>query len=580
MANDLRTLYALSQSALQQGDVLRAISVADQMLQVSQYAPQTCGWSASLRLDARQWQQAVDIAQVGLTKGRNGDLFGILGQAYLGQSELVLAEQAFREAIREQPEYAPWKFHLARILLREDRDFEAMELLREGVATLPDPICLTRLAQLQFEFGQPGAALPHVQKALESAPNDASAHTLAAKCLMELHRDEEADVHWRRARELNPESAEQIDLTRAKLLRELGRFQSAAAALEAILRNRPASAEAYALIAETRNADVLIPKLEALLQDERLRSPERMNLEYALGKAHEDAGKFEEAMLHYDRANAIGYEGALAGGGFNGERYAEMVRARKETFSRAVVGRQLRDSGAVDPIFIVGNLRSGTTLLDQILRRHPDVGSAGEQRFWPSVEQRAVDLGRRTVDREMLSEIRGTYVRLLQMFHGSAQYVVDKQPANLLLAGLLSVAFPEGRIICMHRQMIDNALSIWSTRIQTTASFVHHKGHLAFALRQHEELMRHWSEVIPPDRFMTVPYESLVTEPETWTRKVVEFCGLQWNKACLSPEGSEHRVVTPSLWQVRQPVYVTSVDRWKKFEPWLGEFSGLRPATA
>jgi hypothetical protein len=157
-----------------------------------------------------------------------------------------------------------------------------------------------------------------------------------------------------------------------------------------------------------------------------------------------------------------------------------------------------------------------------------------------------------------------------------ASRVVDKQPGNLLLAGALHLAFPNARIIYMRRDLLDNAISIWNTNIQTPVPFMHDKGNLAFAIQQHDKLMKHWQSVLPSDRFMVLPYESLVEKQELWTGRMLEFCGLPWDDACLTPEKSTAKVLTPSSWQVRQPVYRTSVGRWRNYEPWLGDFDVLR----
>jgi hypothetical protein len=109
---------------------------------------------------------------------------------------------------------------------------------------------------------------------------------------------------------------------------------------------------------------------------------------------------------------------------------------------------------------------------------------------------------------------------------------------------------------------------------------VNDKGNIAFAFREHDKLMQHWRETIPADRFMDVSYESLISDRESMTRKMLEFCGLPWDDACLSPENNSKLVITPSLWQVRQPVYRTSIDRWRNYEPWLGELRELQLSTA
>jgi hypothetical protein len=113
------------------------------------------------------------------------------------------------------------------------------------------------------------------------------------------------------------------------------------------------------------------------------------------------------------------------------------------------------------------------------------------------------------------------------------------------------------------------------TPMNTTATFIAERENIVFAYKQFMRLMDHWLEVLPADRFMEVRYDDLVNDPETYGQKMAEFCGLEWTDACLHPESNKRRVLTPSLWQVRQPIYKTSTERWRQYEPWLGAFSEL-----
>jgi hypothetical protein len=304
---------------------------------------------------------------------------------------------------------------------------------------------------------------------------------------------------------------------------------------------------------------------------------DRKSLEYAAGKGLDELGRFERAMRHFDRANEIGFESIRARGGFDQAAYSEMLQARIEVFSKENIDR-IRSLGSEpeSPIFVVGMIRSGTTLLEQILARHPGLVGAGEQKLWIAADRKLLDLANRTLNEEVLSETAATYKRLLNRYGKGTKRVVDKQPGNLLLVGAIYVAFPNARIVYMHRDALDNAVSIWNTNIQTSVPFVHHKGNLAFALREHGAVMRHWSEVLPADRLLVLSYESLVLDQEASTRRVLGFCDLPWDEACLTPENGTGRVITPSLWQVRQPVYRSSVGRWKNYEPWLGDLMKLK----
>lgn len=579
-AFDPGALYDSSRTAFQQGDLPKAISQADQLLQVTQFALPACIWSATIKLEAGLWQQAIDIGRVGLTKGNSANLLGIVGQAHFALEQFDLAESALQAAIRLQPGHAPWLFHLARVLLRVDREFEALEVLEKGIETTPDPNAFSRIAHLEFSFGDPSNALPKALRAIELMPSDATAYALAAKCLMELDREDEAELHWQRAAEQSPGASEEIQILRIRFQRELGQFKKASESLEALHHTNPQSVRIASMVLETRPCtedDVpLIEKLEKLLLDVVISSGEQIHLHYALGKALEDLGRYEEAMGHFDLANVLGVQSKLHATDFDRQSYANQIQARKDTFNEEALSRA-QGIGRTDetPIFVIGMIRSGTTLLEQILARHPMVEGAGEQKFWISLDSKLIDLKKRCLRENSIGQAATTYLRLLRRFYPEAKRVVDKQPGNLLLAGALHLAFPDSRIIYVDRNPLDNAISIWNTNVDTSAPFVHDKGKLAFAIREHEGLRRHWESVLPPDRFTTLSYESLVNNQEKAIRRVLDFCGLPWSDTCLTPENHNGKVITPSLWQVRQPIYRTSVGRWKNYEPWLGEFKEL-----
>jgi LPS sulfotransferase NodH len=140
---------------------------------------------------------------------------------------------------------------------------------------------------------------------------------------------------------------------------------------------------------------------------------------------------------------------------------------------------------------------------------------------------------------------------------------------------LFHLAFPTAPVIYLKRNAVDTCLSIWTTPYTTPPEFVYDKGDIAFVYEQHLALMSHWRTSLPIGRIFEMQYEDLVADRESVLARLLEYCGLDWSDACLQHEKNERLVGTPSFWQVRQPVYKTSVDRWKRFEPWLGEFARL-----
>ena len=148
-------------------------------------------------------------------------------------------------------------------------------------------------------------------------------------------------------------------------------------------------------------------------------------------------------------------------------------------------------------------------------------------------------------------------------------------PFNFLRLGLIHLLLPNARIIHCRRNPIDTCLSIYSVHFDGTIEFAASKSDLAFFYRQYARLMDHWRAVLPPDRFIEVQYERLIDDREAETRRLIAFTGLEWDAACLLPEQNERMVLTASVWQARQPVYATSVERWRRYEPWLGELASL-----
>ena len=219
--------------------------------------------------------------------------------------------------------------------------------------------------------------------------------------------------------------------------------------------------------------------------------------------------------------------------------------------------------------------RSGTTLVEQILSRHPDVAAGGELMFWgervASFRVSASD----GIDPAWVRNAAQDYRSLLTSISSTARRVTDKRPNNFQLIGFIHAVFPRARIIHCVRHPVDTCLSIYFQSFARRMDFAYDRDDLVSSFRQYQRLMAHWRNLLPEDRFLEVKYEELVSNPDKITRGMVRFCGLEWNDACLHSEHNKRAVRTASVWQVRQPVYKTSVARWRNYEPWLGAFQSL-----
>ena len=578
----LDALFAQSMGAFQKGDLTTALKVADELLHLSNGAGPAYVWGVRLRLEGRLWQEAIDLGHRGQDKSPG--LCGLMGHAYEASGNLEQAQIHYARATVEQPENPGWWVSNASALSRLYRDFESMESLQQAVsrAQSPDPSALLILASQQLSFGYADRAVNSATRALAANPKLDGALPLLARSLMALGRFEDAEKRWNQAILMAPRDAG-IPLQRAIALIRHGQFDAGVGSLRKLLDAQPNFVPALVQIATNKkitNEDLpLVNRMAELLSGSNLSDDDRIALSFALGKALDNLKEFERAIRHFDEGNRLQYRAIEQSGGFDQAGYTANMNLRMKVYDQETVKRTAVDGDpTISPIFVLGVIRSGTTLAEQILSSHPMVAGAGELDFWLSADLRLMDYESHKLNEAILRDAAQTYLRLLGGFAKNGESrVIDKQPGNLILAGALHIAYPNARIIHMHRNPVDTAVSIWSTNIRTSARFVNNKANIAYAFREHDRLMQHWREVIPADRFLDVSYESLITDREVTTRNMVEFCGLPWDDACLSPEKNDKVVLTPSLWQVRQPVYRTSMERWRNYEPWLAEFKKLMP---
>ena len=277
-------------------------------------------------------------------------------------------------------------------------------------------------------------------------------------------------------------------------------------------------------------------------------------------------------MRHIDAANAI-----------RGSRIpldrARLARQTDAAIAATPPGYLERrpDFGVDDetPILIVGMPRSGTTLVEQILSSHPEVAAAEELPFWQERHDAGLRVFDAAVQPEALRRVARDYLAVLRAISSDAARVTDKRPYNFAFLRVIRQVFPRAAIVHCRRHPIDTCLSILGTNFDADYRFTSDRGSLVFYYREYLRLMAHWRAVLPADRFIEVDYEALVADPEPLTRWLIATCGLEWNDACLAPHRNQRRISTASVWQARQPIYRSSVERWRRYEPWLGELRAL-----
>jgi tetratricopeptide (TPR) repeat protein len=436
-----------------------------------------------------------------------------------------------------------------------------------------------RLIAMLLLDGEIETASIYAREALALAPESAPTLLLAAEVKLAEGERDLADEFIRRALTLDPNSSIGHCTWGFRKLNS-GDFDGARLSLLRSIELQPNQGLAYMGLTQTRklgpDEQPLLSRMERVLASGRVPANETGSLRFAIAKSYDDLGRCEEAMTAFDDAHDSEYRFRFGSGVFDKAAYSRTIDSIIELLSRERVSAS--QSVGIDsdlPILVVGMLRSGTTLTAQILSSHSTVGASGENLFWGKFMQRPDGLSELASDPEHLRQAAKEYVKLLQASSPGKVRVIDKLPGNYLRLGLIHLALPNAKIVHCRRSPIDTALSIYTTPNRTAPSFTHSREGIVFTYREYLRLMEHWRGILPASRFFEIRYEELVADPEPEIRRLFEFCELDWEPACLRPELNSKEVATPSLWQVRQPIYRSSVERWRRYEPWLGAFREL-----
>jgi Flp pilus assembly protein TadD len=475
------------------------------------------------------------------------DAHNNLGAYLVGENQLEQAVNHYEQALRARPDYAEAHNNLGVVQKQLDLIDEAIAHYREALRFRPDfPECYNNLGYALLEEGRLEEAVQCYQTALGFRPDYAEGHNNLAYIYTELGKPEMALPHCREA-----------------------------------LRHRPTLGEAYNSL-----CDIVKQLGESITNDER------GQLEAAAGR--DDLGPEDAAPLHFALAGLLEREKRYP------EAFAEYVRANDckrlhfknqrrvfdrdhcralfdniiATFSREHFARQ-RPIGSDSelPIFVVGMPRSGTTLVEQILASHPQVHGAGELRYIQRMVLNVPKGSSLGPEEKLVSRISPAQIRrladnhldLLRSLAGrDVARVVDKMPDNFAHLDFIWTLFPRARVIHCRRDPIDTCLSCFVQNFRSI-TFATSLEDLAFYYRQYERLMNHWREVRPL-RMYEVVYEELVENQEAISRDLLKFIGLDWDDKCLAFHQTERAVQTASKFQVRQPIYKTSMKRWKRYE--------------
>lgn len=472
----------------------------------------------------------------------------LLAEIAAEREDYVEAERLYAMCLDIAPGYSRARFDLARTLHMQQKAQPMLPLLERLLGLEPDNLQYRSLQASAFGLLGQNQRCLNILEAL----------------LAEFPHNEKLWIHYGNA------------------LRTGGRSEDAIAAYRQGAELRPGYGEAWFCLSNLKTFRFAEQQIVTMrMQGDRsdLGDEDRLQLEFALGKALEDAGEFAESFEHYARGNALRRSAVLYEPDAN-ERFVHSLQ--KMYTAEFFAARAGSGCGAPDPIFIIGLPRSGSTLLEQILASHSQVEGTREL---PDIQGFALELGIRelrggptkfphAVERLTRSELEALGQRYLVQTRPNrlrcTPYFIDKMPSNFFHVGLIQLILPNARIIDARRSPLACCFANFKQHFQAGVWFSYGLEDIGRFYRSYVHLMRHYDSVLP-GRVHRVHYESLVANLEEEVRRLLEYCGLPFEERCLRFHETQRVVQTASSEQVRRPLFADGVNQWRNFEPWLGE---------
>jgi tetratricopeptide (TPR) repeat protein len=499
-----------------------------------------------------------------------------LGYLFQRRGSMREAKERYTRAVALDPKFAEAHYNLGVLHQEEGRFVEASECYHHTLALQPtDARALNNLGYAHHMLGRPLEAIDLYRRAIALAPGYADAHHNLGFLLHEQGKLEDAIASYDRAIEHDPSNAEAHN-NRGNSFKELGDFEQAMASYDRCLAIAPDHAMAHLNRADLKtfvSGDPDLEVLEKLAGNADRQGESRAPYpHFALAKALEDTGDYDRAFEHLLKGNALKRRLLQ----YDEAKLAAEFRSIAKIFDPPMFERFAGAGAPSDlPVFIIGMPRSGTSLVEQILASHPDVLGAGELRAMDFAVEAALvgkpyPEGIADVGAEGLKCLGEDYLSRLPALPAGKVRLTDKYPRNFIYAGLIRLILPGARIIHVTRDPVDTCVSCFSRLFKVGQEFSYDLAEVGRYYRLYSNLMQHWRSVLPAGAMLEVTYEVLVENLEVETRRMIDYCGLRWDDACLRFYETKRAVSTISTVQVRQPLYHTALQRWRRYENHLG----------
>lgn len=549
----------------------------------------------------------------------NIDLLNSLAHALARQGNFAGAEQIYRQAVEAEPNNATVRSNLATLLMEGGRLPEAREHLERAISVEPKfTPAHANISIIYRTFGRLKEAEAACRRAIAIDPSYTLGHLNLGTILTErrdfvgaekAYRDvlrlspdhpealanlaavagmrgetEEALKIYRRVLNVDPQSPE-LHNAIAVIQLNAGKIREAIAGFKRAIELAPHYFEAYFnLVYAPENGfdSDTVAYLEQFLDADTSSVDDKIRLNFTLGEIHRRNGMAEKAWRHFVRGNELRNDMMRARGSvFVREQHDLVTKNYLGTFDAEYFAQTSEPASQSElPVFVIGVPRSGTSLVEQILSAHPEVFGAGElSDLGAMVERlRALGPGRdypagvTMIDAVEMQRLGLNYISRLAEVGGSSTRVIDKSPFNYRHLGLIARLFPNARVVYCRRDRLDTGFSCYVHNFSDTLPWTTALDSIGYQIRNYETFMAHWKETLPISIF-EVEYEKLVQSPEPVSRKMIEYLGLEWDDACLSPHKARRVVQSASNWQVRQPISGSAVGSWQNYERFISPLS-------
>ena len=485
-------------------------------------------------------QQALSESSKMLEKFPNSiNLYNIAGVSNAGLMQFDAAIDCYRKALKIKPDYFQAYNNMGNVLKDKDDQEAAIDCYRKAIKIKPDYFqAYNNMGNVLKDINNPEAAIDCYRKALKMKPDYANCYKNMGIALQDKDDPEAAIDCYRKAIKIKPDYAEVY-----RLLSTLNSY---------------------------KKHDEHFIKMQGLCLDPDISDEQHCHLNFALSKASEDLNEIDQSFNYLKMGNELRKK-ILS---YDVKQDIEMFSQIKKSYPNIALQSEVKES-KINPIFILGMPRSGTTLVEQVVSSHSEVTGAGElnyvQRYGPPIAR-----GQVRPNIERVSEFRQSYIELLNKRSDGKSFVTDKMPQNFLYIGLIFSAFPYAKVIHVNR---DPAATCWSNYKNYFATkglgYSYSLADIVTYFGLYKNLMQFWWGHYG-DRIYNLNYDNLTIDQDDETRKLINYLGLKWEDGCLSPQHNKRAVRTASQQQVRQKIYQGSSQLWRKFEPYLnGKFDQL-----